>query len=156
MGAPLHPEKTLKLGRYIPFFQKHRIRISGGTHPPKFQNLGWNLGGTPPPQFRLLRPDVKAYEMGQNWSDFDENEAPGMFFQTQVSGTGPAAPGLLNYAVWDDFVFFFKKKKKTVPHSMILESWGRETSPRPMGLKNHPWSFILIEIQPILIHFIRF
>ena len=37
--------------------------------------------------------------MGQNWLDFDENEAPGSSLKTPGSGIGFGAPGPPNYTV---------------------------------------------------------
>ena len=50
--------------------------------------------------------------MGQNWPDFDENEAPGIFLKTPRSGIGFGVPGPQNYTVLDtppqkSRIFFF-------------------------------------------------
>ena len=58
-------------------------------------------GRTPPKKKQPPSSDLKPYEMGQNWSDFDENEAPGMFLKTPRSGIGFGPPGPQNYTVLD-------------------------------------------------------
>ena len=64
----------------------------GEDPPPKFRPK--KRGGAPPPQKKQPpSSDLKPYDMGQNWSDFDENEAPGMFLKTPRSGIGFRPPG---------------------------------------------------------------
>ena len=48
--------------------------------------------------------------MGQNWPDFDENEAPGIFSKTPRSGIGFAPPGFQNHVVLYDKLKFPEKK----------------------------------------------
>ena len=62
--------------------------------------------------------------MDQNWSDFDENEAPGMFLKTLRSGIGFGPPGPQNYTVLDP------PPKKVEKNS---GGWGVQTQTHASG-----------------------